>query len=293
MNTLIRFLSALRGGFALLVLPVCLLGVDAPEPSKDAPGGISFIPNAFRRDPTMNLTVFTELTDYGRTLPEVSTDRPAYFISHSKGFQPMGKTVGGEPPPSLEEFQAKLHQSLAARGFLPGTDATPAPTIALIFYWGSHAAMDNDDPLAEDFPELVMQHVIERAALVGGRQYAREIADRYAFGTDPNQRTPERDRLVYQSIGDLYYAVVSAYKLEDLARDERKLLWRTTMTVNAYGLAMRETLGPLVAIASDHFGRSTEQPVALRRRVSEGTISIGPLEVIETDAVTPPPDPGR
>ena len=95
---------------------------------------------------------------------------------------------------------------------------------------------------------------------------------------------------MHQSLGDLYYVVVSAYTLADLAKNEPKLLWRTTMTVNAYELSMGETLAPLVNIAGVHFGRPTDLPVMLRRTISAGSISIGPLEVIDDASAPPPPE---
>ncbi len=293
----LRLTSELRPRLrqALTALSVLILFADALHSQPAAAGtrtpepvGFSLIPNAFRRDPTMNLTVFTEMTEYGRTFPEVSPASPAHFIAHSRGFRPMGKAVGGEDPPAPAQFEAVLHHALSARGFVPATEGGPSPSLALIYYWGSHAAVDSDDPLAEEFPELVRQYIIERASLVGGREYAREIAHRFEFGTDPSQRSAEKDRLVHQSLGDLYYVVVSAYTLADLAKNDPRLLWRTTMTVNAYGLSMGETLAPLVNIAGDHFGRPTDLPVMLRRTLSAGSISIGPLEVID-DASPPAP----
>lgn len=276
----------------LLNFPGSLMRAQQTSPDTRAPepAGFSLIPNAFRRDPTMNLTVFTEMTEYGRTFPEVSPASPAHFIAHSRGFRPMGKAVGGEDPPAPAQFEAVLHHALNTRGFVPATEGGPSPDLALIYYWGSHAAVDSDDPLAEEFPEVVRQYIIERASLVGGREYAQEIAHRFEFGTDPSQRSAEKDRLVHQSLGDLYYVVVSAYTLADLAKNDPKLLWRTTMTVNAYGLSMGETLAPLVNIAGVHFGRPTDLPVMLRRTISAGSISIGPLEVIDDASAPPPPE---
>ncbi len=84
-------------------------------------------------------------------------------------------------------------------------------------------------------------------------------------------------------VDDVYYAVVSAYAYDELARTQRRLLWRTTMTVNTRGVSMGESLPPLVATAGAFFGRETNEPLALRREVRRGTVKRGPLKVIEED----------
>ena len=92
-----------------------------------------------------------------------------------------------------------------------------------------------------------------------------------------------------QAGSSVYYAVVSAYAAEDIARNDRQLLWRTTMTVNTQGVSMRESLPPLIVTGGEFFGRPTEGPIAIRRQVRRGTVKLGPLVVISSDVPTTSP----
>jgi hypothetical protein len=103
------------------------------------------------------------------------------------------------------------------------------------------------------------------------------------FGSTPFDTGPKEDYLYYQAQHDLYYAVVSAYDFAALAKNQRKLAWRTTMTVNATGVNMTETLPVLLSSSSFYFGRETTEPVAVMRDLRRGTVTLGPLKILEAE----------
>jgi hypothetical protein len=259
-----------------------------PPGAETAKGGLHFtlMPKAFQKSPTLEMTVNTELTAFGRTLPEVSVQEPVYYIAHDSGYQQQGEVIGEHPPPT-EALQREVIAALAQRGFLPYGPNHP-PTLALFFVWGSHNAMDLET--AQMFPELAIRQSLERAALVGGSRYRKKQMERLSFGSTPVDFAPKEDYLYYQTQHDLYYAVVSAYDVSALGRNERKLAWRTTMTVNANGVNMTETLPVLLASSSFYFGRETLEPVAVMRDMHRGKVTLGPLKIIER---VPDPVPNR
>ncbi len=274
----------------------------APAPARtdglelESPGAFHFnlLPKAFSANPTLEMTVFTEFTDYGRTLPEAAPENPVYYVSHSKGLLSKGLPVGGEYPPAAAEVEQLLHKTLADRGYLPAVGSTHPPALALFYFWGTHAGVAvNDDFTNGYFPELRRQFIIEHAALVGGPAYAHRVAERLAFGTGPQDRTTKQDYLFYQADHDLYFVVVSAYAYEDVAQNQHRLAWRTTMTVNSVGVSMKETLPPLILTAAKYFGRPTDEAVALQRKVRAGTVTMGPLQIIEDNVTLPPPPPTK
>ena len=55
-------------------------------------------------------------------------------------------------------------------------------------------------------------------------------------------RTQEKEYLRDQAEDDLYFVAASAYDYAKLAQGEKKLVWRTTMTVTSAGLT-DSTLG--------------------------------------------------
>lgn len=94
----------------------------------------------------------------------------------------------------------------------------------------------------------------------------------------------ERGEYLNQQIAhDLYFVEASAYDYNPFAQGGRKLIWRTTMTVGARGVAMTETLSPLIASAAPYFGREMTEPELTSRQVSRaGRIEIGPLTTMGT-----------
>jgi hypothetical protein len=226
--------------------------------------GFSLIPNAFSRNPSLSMTVYTELTERGRQVPPASAAAPVYFVI--------------SPTPAV--LQDTLFQSLAGGGYQPAPEGQPAG-LALVYYWGSHQSMDPD--LGALFPERNRQYFMERAYLVGGRAYRHEIMNQFNYGYTFADRTPRKNFLINQVSDDIYFVIVSAYDYAALAAGERRLLWRTMMTVATNGVSMKDSLPPLILTAGPYFGRETAEPVALHRRARRGTVTLGPLKIVADD----------
>jgi hypothetical protein len=279
-----------------LLLPIALVGALSAAPAEELPlipesgqplvkrpGGfhLELMPKAFASNPQIEMTVFSERTEYGRTLPEVTPENPAYYVAHSEGYQPMGSSPLRENPPTREQIETLLQGVLEKRGFHPAREITQPPALALFYFWGSHSGIDLRDVVENpDLMHLRNQDILQRARLVGGKSLAEKLSRQLAYGVPLFERTPKEEHLRYQMEHDLYYVVVSAYEFGELANGKRKLVWRTTMTVNDQGVSMRETLPPLIVSAMDFFGRDTGDSVALQRRVSRGKVTLGPLMII-------------
>lgn len=268
---------------ACLLLPAVLGGwlvtaAVAGEPVPDA-FGFSLVPNAFSSNPRLAMTVFTEMTDYGRTLPAASSSSPVYFVAHDHGRRSEGEAIGESVFPTPAGLQETLFRSLAVNGYQPAA-AGQAPGLVLIYYWGSHNAMTDLEQISL-FREQHQQQILERAMLVGGSAYRAQVGREFSFGYTFADRLPKKAFLFNQVSQDVYFVVVSAYDHAELAAGRRRLAWRTTMTVSTIGIAMRDALPPLVITAGDYFGRETGEPVAIVRRARRGTVTLGPLQIIE------------
>lgn len=288
----------------ILTLALASVGLRAQEPGPPPqiepprvkePGEIDFtlLPKSFASKPRIDMTVYSELTELGRTLPDASPENPAYYVSFNNGYQPMGHNPTAEHPPVAATIEALLQRVLAQRGFLAAGDTGPAPTVALFYHWGSHSGISLAESLeAPEMGKLRQQDIVQRAKLVGGPAYAEKLARELSGDLLRIDRSPRENHLRYQIENDLYYVVVSAYEYHSLTQGQRRLLWRTTLTVNDQGVSMQETLPPLIASATDFFGRDTKDTVALQRRINRGSVTLGPLIIIENDvpdAVTPDP----
>lgn len=250
----------------------------------------NLIPKPFQRNPQLEMTVYTVMTDFGRTLPVAEPATPVTYVASDHGFMPLGDAVGRQRPPLPAEVEKIMVRALNERGYVAAPDGQ-APGLVLIYYWGSHYRLDLD--MQRMFPEMHRQHLLERATLVGGPAYAQEILRQFEWGYLPGDRSLKKGYLFQQADTDLYFVVISAYDHASVLARAPKLAWRTTMTVNAIGVAMKESLPPLILTAAEWFGREMDDTVALRRSVHRGTVELGPLRVIEDDEPPPPPAEGK
>ncbi len=272
----------------MLLLPLAwgvLAAAPIGAPVKESPG-FSLLPNSLSRNPLLVMTVFTEMTEHGRTLTPASVEAPVYFTAIEQGLRVMGETMGGAHPPAPAAMREVLFRTLAQGGYLPVAEGRPAG-LALVYFWGSHYGMEPED--AAMFPAQSNRQVLERAMLVGGSAFRRRVANQLTFGYTIADRTPDKAFLVEQAVGDLYFFVVSAYDARELAAGHRRLAWRTTMTVDSRGVAMIESLPPLITSAAGYFGHETAEPVVIQRRTRRGTVSLGALNFSDEVPAPPPP----
>ena len=75
--------------------------------------GFSLIPNAFSKNPQLSMTVFTEMTPYGRSLPPAKPEAPVYFEAYDRGRMSMGEVVGESIFPPPEGLRENLNTALA------------------------------------------------------------------------------------------------------------------------------------------------------------------------------------
>jgi len=163
------------------------------------------------------------------------------------------------------------------------------------------------------------QELIERASLIGGLKFATQLnsvlddeirlgqldadANRSAAAVglpDPEfqkiaspfhrylQSDPKIEALVEATFGSCYFVVASAYDGVAMAKGEKRLLWRTKMTVNAVGVSMREALPTLIVTSAPYIGRDMKDAEVLSKRVyREGRVEIGTPTVVPEPAANP------
>jgi hypothetical protein len=323
-------MSRVRSLLSLVFAGVLSAAEPAPAPGTPAPAPklaeksqwvFSLLPKSFQKNPLIDLTVITEMTPLGRLLPAVSPAAPAYFITQSAGFNQRGHAPGNEHTLAPESVERLLTRALAASGYLPSSPEHPA-SLVIIYTWGSHNLLvegDADNPTLS--ANLVARNLLDRAALVGGEQFAAKLlrlfeqADSLANAggatvapggeavvtpammefTNPvamfRRESGKNDFLVEQTANDVYYVVASAYDYAALTRKIRRLYWRTRMTVAAQGVSQEQTLPTLIASAGPYFGKDMGEPEILSKKATpEGKVQVGEAVVVE---VAPAPAPAK
>jgi len=285
----------------------------------------SLLPKSLQSNPSLELTVITEVTDEGKKLPPVSPDHPAYYIAQSAGYVAVGDTYGNEKTLPADELERILKKSLATNGYLPAKPPAQPPTLAVIYYWGTHNLFTNDN--GSRSADQVARNILDRAALVGGTKFAKELATLFeqadamsaagspgpsassddASGDSPGSapmltpinmdfanpvnifklKNPKNEFLVDQASDDCYYVVASVYDYAAFTHNLHKLLWRTRMTVNAKGVSQVQSLPTLIASAAPYFGRDMPESEILSKRAKEGEITIGTPTVVEMPTAAP------
>ncbi|MDI1247497.1 MAG: hypothetical protein PSV13_01315 [Lacunisphaera sp.] len=203
----------------------------------------------------------TDMTPEGRNQRTPTPENPVYYVAISLGFQDLGGLVGGEKPPPKEDVIRQISTALAKQGYLPATEASPPPTLALAFAWGTLNA-DYDYGFNPDLPPRQRnQHQILK--FLGG----------YKIGFSKNDFDP----LTPSSLGfalmnidtqafyelareDFYVAVVSAYDLATIKDKKKRLLWMTRISCPSSGYFLPDVLPMMMALGGPNFGRESDRP---------------------------------
>jgi hypothetical protein len=323
-------LLLLTGALAQTPAPAPAPGPAAPltpKPAAKSEWVFSILPKAFQKNPRVELTVITEMTELGKKQPVATPAQPVYYITQSSGFHQMGHAPSGERTLKPEEVERLLTKALAPNGFLPAAPPAHPATLVIFYTWGSHNLLvegDADNPALSS--QEIARNLLDRAALVGGVKFSQDMlklfqeADDLATlnrvpPPDPTgavppidpilgdaqmeflnpinrykQADPKHEFLFEQFTNDLYYVVASAYDYAAIARKEKRLYWRTRMTVAAQGVSQEQTLPTLIVSAAPYFGREmTEAEILTKRAVPDGKVEIGPATVVESGVPDPPP----
>lgn len=245
------------------------------QPKSDArPGEFVFnlLPRAFQTNPAFEMSIKCRVTPYGQTFPAPSPQEPVYYIMQDAGRQSLGETSGEEKPP--EHLDNILIRALSTNGYRPATDPAHKPALVLIYSWGSHFAMDHEAQV-ENIPRYV-EHLNERSRLIG------------EFGFRPVSTGSSAElNFYYFAQNSLYFAIISAYDHDSVARGKPELVWRAHLTANAQGVSLNEALPALVLTAGTSFGRDTGKALFVTRRAVRGKVELGPL-IFEPDEDPPP-----
>lgn len=274
---------------------------ERPKPAEKPQWVFSLLPKSMQKNPLVDLTVITEMTEAGKKLPLVTPDKPAYFELTTAGARQIGEAYGNEHALKQAEMEHVLIRALAANGYLPAHAPEKPASLLIAYSWGSHAKLTIDESVSTD---VIVRNLLDRAALVGGEKFARELSEvidqemtwqTAAPGTDIGplkafrMRSYKNDGLYDQAANDIYYVVASAYDYRLAAQKQRVLLWRTRMSVATAGVSQDQTLPTLVLSAGPYFGRDMPEAETLTKRtIREGRVEVGAPTVIES---SPPKAP--
>lgn len=241
------------------------------------------LPTSLQKNPRINITVNTELTEEGRKFSPPSRSSPAYYTIVDGGRVEEGDAVRGEQWPAANELGRLIGLALAKGGYQPAGPAHP-PTVTIHYRWGvfnrrgsfEGSAPDDGTVLPPDpFDPVEVRNVAARAVFVGGEKFAQEmlLAFRRRRIDSFRMQSWQNDNLVSLVFHDLYVILASGYDYAAMQRGEKKLLWKTRIAAPSRGLTLPETLTSLAINAGAYIGHETA-PVIIHRRLAPGHVTL-------------------
>ena len=220
----------------------------------------AFTLDEMKKNPSVDFTIITEMTDAGRALPALATRKPVYYILHFPQY--MGQRDTGE-------FQKQFAAAVAYNGFRPADTEHPA-TQVFFLEWGAYdkiqlsnvAPYNSDKNPGSDKSAKTSSRddLLVRAKLLGGQKYAGELAQ--ALKENNLEGFAMRDgcteTFVYMIYNGCRYLTVSSYDFEMHKKNQKKLLWVTAASSASQKLSPDAIPASLIFNMGYFFGRESE-----------------------------------
>jgi hypothetical protein len=208
----------------------------------------------------------------------------------------LGDAVVNLKLPDAATVRGEVTKALASQGYVEAREGGPKPQIAILFSWGTANLVTLDaDELTPPPPPGVSPGNPQEA--LGVLQFNRREINQL-IGADKADRhwlgALEGDQLNEAYRNDRIYVTVAALDVAAAARKERRLLWRTRISLDWRDHAAG-SFSVMLASAAPFFGLNTARGVfvddALRRKAE---VEIGPTRVIEEPREkSPPPEKAK
>lgn len=228
----------------------------------------------------LEVLVVTDVIQDGNFVPP-SADHPCPFVFLGGKERSIGAPSANAPMPEWPELQALLIEELAKRHYVATAVGGPQPRLALVCTWGE-ARLDTDEyeEMNDESGEVETVEI----------QYNRTLLRRLAGAQDRRTRGQSlaaEDRMNNVLTEDRLYVMIGALDVEALVAGERKLVWRTWISVPDRRNALPEAMAQMIADAGPHFGVESAAPVFIDDKIRRSEVEIGDAIVIEG----PPPAP--
>ncbi len=224
------------------------------------------------------MLVVADVFAHGGNVTGPTVDQPVYYLFLGGVEQDIGGSIAGLPTASPQQFRRVLAEELALHHFIETKGGGPLPQIALVCAWGTAAldTFEQDDPSTGERTS-VASNDCEMKRLLGIPKTRQRLMS-----------AAEAENLNDALNSERFYILVAALDATALRQRQKKVLWRTRISIDARRTTLPESMGLMIASAGPFFGREESRPIfvddALRRNVH---VEVGEATVIERDG-TPP-----
>lgn len=212
--------------------------------------------------------VFAEVPDDMRPQP----GKPITYAIAGKYEDNIGATIGGEPRVDAATVEAEVTKVLTSQGFIKTQVGGLLPKLAILITWGSAildtselalaplpgrvtgGPVDPNDPTDPNHPPDTVQVAMNQ------RQIARLVGADKAAGRALDSNTLAQ--ISEAASSTRVYVFIAAYDMEAMAtKKEKKLLWRTRISIPSERHSLPESLGVMLTSAGPFLGRDVPAPV--------------------------------
>lgn len=229
--------------------------------------------------------VVSDVLDPAAPALRPTKEKPVYYIILGGSERTLGDPIAGEKMPDPAVLKYEIARALHSQGFLLTKVGGPRPHLAILYTYGTANLsgvdlQDTDPSSGETTTSTVLFNQREIAALVG------------ALKADRRMLMPaEADRINQAARDDRYYILIAAFDVDALARKERKIVWRTRISVDSRRRTLPEEVRVMLTSAAPFFATETDLPRFIEdadRRKAE--VLIGTPTVVGDGAppTTPP-----
>jgi len=219
--------------------------------------------------------------DAATAMPEEFQPTPQkaiYYVLLGSAERTLGAAWAGEPQPKKEVLEKEVMRVLASQNFQRTQLGGPIPQLAIIVSWGSANMMTDDLEETDDAGEITTTTIVwnrrEIASLVGADKARHQMLS--GSEAEAINDAARQDRL---------YLMVAAFDAQALAKKQKKLIWRTRMSIESRRTSLPESLVVMLDSAAPYFGRSTELPVFVDDNVRrKAEVKIGTPVVVPEPA---------
>jgi hypothetical protein len=226
--------------------------------------------------------VVSDVVDPKATGLRPTKEKPVYYIILGGAERTLGDPIGGEKMPKPDELKYEIARALHSQGFLLTKVGGPRPQIAILYSYGtanlSSVDLDETDPsTGETTTSTITFNRREIAALVGALK-----ADRHLL------MSSEADRINEAARDNRLYLFLAAFDVDALAQKEKKIVWRTRISIDSRRNTLPEAMRVMLASAAPYFATETDLPKFIEdadRRKAE--VIIGTPTVVDDKAAPP------
>lgn len=183
-----------------------------------------------------------------------SPGKPVYYVFMGAAERVLGSAWAGEPQPDKKVLQEEIFRVLASQGYVRTQVGGPMPQLAIVVTWGSANLMSDDFETTNDAGESVTNTVNwntrEISSLVGADKARNKML-----------MSSEADQINDAARQDRLYVMVGALDAQALAKKQKKLIWRTRMSIESRRTSLPESLTVMLNSAAPYFGKNTDLPI--------------------------------